>query len=214
MSLPRLRTRFETWARPRQPETLPARIDRRRVYVLPTRFGLFFALLLAAMGLGALNYNNNPALLLVLLLAGAANASLLVAHLQLTGLQIGAIGAEPVPAGSVMSLRVHARAAPGRNRRGRFCAAINPVADDPGFVIGYLAVRRRHRFLRDALKQPALLRRTLDQRRPLLASTRHRRQRPQIQLAHLHRRAVTRQAILSKDGQNLFFELRRGLGRQ
>ena len=118
MSSRRLRTRFETWARPRQPETLPARIDRRRVYVLPTRFGLFFALLLAAMGLGALNYNNNPALLLVLLLAGAANASLLVAHLQLTGLQIGAIGAEPVPAGSVMSLRVHARAAAGRNRRG------------------------------------------------------------------------------------------------
>jgi uncharacterized protein (DUF58 family) len=118
MSPPRLRTRFESWARPRQPETLPARIDRRRVYVLPTRFGLFFALLLAAMGLGALNYNNNPALLLVLLLAGAANASLLVAHLQLTGLQIGAIGAEPVPAGSVMSVRVHARAAPGRNRRG------------------------------------------------------------------------------------------------
>jgi uncharacterized protein (DUF58 family) len=118
MSPPRLRTRFETWARPRQPETLPARIDRRRVYVLPTRFGLFFALLLAAMGLGALNYNNNPALLLVLLLAGAANASLLVAHLQLTGLQIGAISAEPVPAGNVMSLRVHARAAPGRNRRG------------------------------------------------------------------------------------------------
>jgi uncharacterized protein (DUF58 family) len=118
MTPPRLRTRFESWARPRQPETLPARIDRRRVYVLPTRFGLFFALLLAAMGLGALNYNNNPALLLVLLLAGAANASLLVAHLQLTGLQIGAIGAEPVPAGSVMSVRVHARAAPGRNRRG------------------------------------------------------------------------------------------------
>jgi uncharacterized protein (DUF58 family) len=118
MSALRLHERFEKWTRPRQPETLPARIDRRRVYVLPTRFGLFFALLLAAMGLGALNYNNNPALLLVLLLAGAANASLLVAHLQLTGLQVGAIGAEPVPAGSVMSLRVHARAGPGRSRRG------------------------------------------------------------------------------------------------
>jgi uncharacterized protein (DUF58 family) len=114
----RLRKRFERWARPRQPETLPARIDRRRVYVLPTRFGLFFALLLAAMGLGALNYNNNPALMLVLLLAGAANASLLAAHLQLTGLQVGAIGAEPVPAGTLMSVRVHARAEPGRSRRG------------------------------------------------------------------------------------------------
>ena len=33
-------------ARPRQPESLPRRLDRRRIYVLPTRFGLFVALLL------------------------------------------------------------------------------------------------------------------------------------------------------------------------
>ena len=38
-----------TWARPREPEPLPARFDRRRVYVLPTRFGLFYAALLLAM---------------------------------------------------------------------------------------------------------------------------------------------------------------------
>jgi uncharacterized protein (DUF58 family) len=114
----RLRRRFESWARPRQPELLPVLFDRRRVYVLPTRFGLFFALSLLVMGVGALNYNNNPALLLALLLAGAANTSLLAAHLQLTGLQVAAIGAEPVPAGTPLELRLHARAAPGRERRG------------------------------------------------------------------------------------------------
>lgn len=114
----RLRRLFVAWARPRHAETLPVAIDRRRVYVLPTRFGLFFALLLAAMGLGALNYNNNPALLLVLLLAGVANASLLAAHLQLSGLEVGAVGAEPVPAGTPLALRVQLRAAPGRERRG------------------------------------------------------------------------------------------------
>jgi uncharacterized protein (DUF58 family) len=114
----RLRRRFESWARPRQPELLPVLFDRRRIYVLPTRFGLFFALSLLVMGVGALNYNNNPALLLALLLAGAANTSLLAAHLQLTGLQVAAIGAEPVPAGTPLELRLHARAAPGRERRG------------------------------------------------------------------------------------------------
>ncbi|MCA1714237.1 MAG: DUF58 domain-containing protein [Gammaproteobacteria bacterium] len=113
-----LRRRFRTWARPRQPETLPVRLDRHRVYVLPTGFGLFFALLLVAMGLGALNYNNNPALLLCLLLAGAANTSLLAAHLQLSGLIITAIGADPVAAGAPLAVRVHAQAAPGRERRG------------------------------------------------------------------------------------------------
>ncbi len=113
-----LRARFQSWARPRQPETLPVRLDRRRIYVLPTLFGLFFAVLLVAMGLGALNYNNNPALLLCLLLAGAANTSLLAAHLQLSGLTLSAIGAEPVPAGAPLAVRVHARAAAGRVRRG------------------------------------------------------------------------------------------------
>jgi uncharacterized protein (DUF58 family) len=116
--LARARRWLQSWARPRAPETLPVRFDRRRVYVLPTRFGLFFAVLLLAMWLGGLNYNNNPALMLGLLLAGAANTSLLAAHLQLTGLQVSAIDAEPVPAGAPLELHVYARADPGRTRRG------------------------------------------------------------------------------------------------
>jgi len=113
-----LRRRFELLARPRQPETLPVAFDRRRIYILPTRFGWFFLVLLLTMGLGALNYNNNPALLLGLLLAGAANTSLYVAHLRLSGLRVTALDAQPVPAGKPMQLHVHAQAAPGRDRRG------------------------------------------------------------------------------------------------
>ena len=83
------------------------------------KFGLFFGTMLAAMGLGALNYNNNPALLLMLLLAGAAQTSLLSAHMQLSGLRFVAAGADPVPAGTPILLRVHARADKrGRARRG------------------------------------------------------------------------------------------------
>lgn len=114
----RLRSRLAGWARPRAPEALPARFDRHRIYVLPTGFGLFFAALLATMGIGALNYNNNPALLLALLLAGAALASLLRAQLQLTGLEIAAVAAEPVHAGSRLLVRVHARDHRERERRG------------------------------------------------------------------------------------------------
>ena len=113
-----LRTRFAALARPRAPEPLPVRFDRRRIYILPTGFGLSFLLLLLTMGVGALNYNNNPALLLALLLAGAGNASLLAAHLQLSGLSIVAVDAEPVAAGLPLQLRVHARADRGRERRG------------------------------------------------------------------------------------------------
>jgi len=109
---------FRGWARPRGPESLPVEFDRRRIYVLPTRFGLFYAVLLLAMGAGALNYNNNPALLLALLLAGAALASLIAAQLQLSGLRVTAIDAEPVPAGTPLQVRVHVSAAPDRIRRG------------------------------------------------------------------------------------------------
>ncbi len=110
--------RLQQLARPRTPEALPARLDRRRIYLLPTAFGLFFFALLLTMGVGALNYNNNPALLLCLLLAGTALASLLHAHLQLSGLAVHAVDAEPVAAGRPLALRVHVHADPGRARRG------------------------------------------------------------------------------------------------
>ena len=105
-------------ARPRAPETLPVKLDRRRVYVLPTRFGLFFSALLLAMLLGALNYNNNPALLLALLLATTGLASLMAAHLQLSGLQVDALSAEPVAAGQALQVHMALLAADARTRRG------------------------------------------------------------------------------------------------
>jgi len=107
------------FTRPRDPESLPARLDRRRIYVLPTPFGLFYAVALATMLIGALNYNNNPALLLGLMLGGAGLASLVAAQMQLSDLQLIAADAEPVAAGMPLELRLHARADPGRTRRGQ-----------------------------------------------------------------------------------------------
>jgi len=115
---PGLRTRLERFQRPRAPEPLPVRVDRRRIYVLPTRFGSFYALLVLAMLLGALNYNNNPALLLALLLGATGLASLIASHLQLSGLQVEAMSAEPVAAGDTLWVRVALSARDGRQRRG------------------------------------------------------------------------------------------------
>lgn len=152
---PSWRSRLHAWAmvwtRPRAPEALPARLDRRRVYVLPTRFGLFYAVLLMAMTLGALNYNNNPALLLALLLTGAGLASLIAAQLQLSGLGITAVDAEPVPAGAPLQLCVHATATDARRRRG-LRVDLNPTPDtgsvlnlDQGFGEAELALPTDHR---------------------------------------------------------------------
>ncbi len=114
----RLRRRLQGWMRPRRRESLPVGLTRDRIYVLPTPTGLFFGVLLGAMLLGALNFNNNPALLLALLLGGAALASLIAAHLQLSGLRVEAMAAEPVAAGKPLRLKIALAAGDGRTRRG------------------------------------------------------------------------------------------------
>ncbi len=114
----RLRARLALLARPRTAESLPVTLDRRRVYVLPTAFGLFAGALVATMLLGALNYNNNPALLLALLLAATFMASLMAAHLQLSGLRIESIAAEPVHAGTPLLLQLMLSAHDRRPRTG------------------------------------------------------------------------------------------------
>ena len=105
-----LRDRLALLARPRGAEALPAKLDRRRIYVLPTRFGLFIGALLSTMLLGALNYNNNPALLLGFLLAAAAQVSLHATHLALSGMRLLSVHTSPVHAGdtSIVQLRFDA----------------------------------------------------------------------------------------------------------
>jgi uncharacterized protein (DUF58 family) len=110
------------FVRPKTPEPLPARIDRRRIYILPTGFGLFLGVVLGAMLLGGLNYNNNPALLLVFVLGAVANNSFVHAHLILSGVRLRALHAEPVFAGQALALKFRfdadgARARPGLELR-------------------------------------------------------------------------------------------------
>jgi len=104
--------------RPKKPESLPVRITRNRIYILPTGFGLFLALMLTTMLIGGLNYNNNPALLLVFLFAGVAHNSLVHAHLILSGICLKAIHAQPVFAGEVLRLKLRFDAAGARERPG------------------------------------------------------------------------------------------------
>jgi hypothetical protein len=68
--------------------------------------------------LGALNYNNNPALLLALLVTSVALTGLLAAHLRLSGLEIGPASGEPVAAGTPLLLRLELIEHDGRARAG------------------------------------------------------------------------------------------------
>lgn len=109
--------RLPALTRLKQAEALPIVLTRRRIYVLPTRYGLFFGGLLAAMTVGALNYNNNPALMLCFLLMSAAMTSMLHAYLGLRGLRLEQAGADPVHAGQTQTLRLLFTAEEARARR-------------------------------------------------------------------------------------------------
>ena len=52
--------RAQAWIRRRQgPDADPVRLDRRRIYILPTPLGIAYAAMLFAMVLGGMNYGNN-----------------------------------------------------------------------------------------------------------------------------------------------------------
>lgn len=74
-------------------------LGRRQVYILPTRNGLMFALVLTASLLAAVNYNNGLAYLLTFLLAGVAVVSILYANRNLLRLRIAPAACAPVFAG-------------------------------------------------------------------------------------------------------------------
>jgi uncharacterized protein (DUF58 family) len=99
--------RLTAWAERRLPsltrlrprEALPIHLHRRRIYIVPTGFGIGFSVLLLVMLIGALNYANNAALMLTCLLGAAAVGSMLVAFRVLNGLTIGGVRAATARAG-------------------------------------------------------------------------------------------------------------------
>ena len=97
---------------------LPLTVPGRRILLPPSGFGLFYAVLVLVMTLGALNYGNNPALLLALLLGGSGLVSLLQAQLQLSGLSLAAMQALPVHAGQPLQVQIHLTSIGDRPRHG------------------------------------------------------------------------------------------------
>lgn len=89
--------RAQTWARRRQgPDGDAVTLDRRRVYILPTRQGLIFGLFLIFMLLASMNYSNSMAFLLTFVLIGLGFVAMYSCHANLTGLGISAGRSPPV----------------------------------------------------------------------------------------------------------------------
>jgi uncharacterized protein (DUF58 family) len=95
---PGIAARVRRWSRSlmrgRKPEPLPVRLDSHRFYIVPTRAGFGFAILLVTMLVGALNYQNNAALLLTCMLGAALASSMLLTWRELHDLNLRSLHAD------------------------------------------------------------------------------------------------------------------------
>jgi uncharacterized protein (DUF58 family) len=92
----RLRGRMARWIRKRQgPDSLPLTLARRRLYILPTRTGVGFGMLLLVMLIAGLNYANSIALFLTFLLTGFTLVTMHQCHRNLLGAQLVGATAQP-----------------------------------------------------------------------------------------------------------------------
>jgi uncharacterized protein (DUF58 family) len=109
-------------------------LGQRRVYILPTRMGLAFGLVLFTMLLGALNYSNNMGFALAFILSSITVASIHQCQRNLAGLELRLAACPPAFAGEFLQcdLRI---TNPGSGRRWQVAAG--PVdADGPAVDIG------------------------------------------------------------------------------
>ncbi|MGD9842830.1 MAG: DUF58 domain-containing protein [Steroidobacteraceae bacterium] len=102
-----LHQRIGNWSRKRHGvDTSPVEITNRRIYILPTRLGLLYAVTVVAMGIGGMNYGNNLALLLVFMLAALGFVAMHHTHRNLAGLLIHSMANEPVFAGQLAHIHL------------------------------------------------------------------------------------------------------------
>ena len=113
-----LHERFVTWAlRSRAPEPVPITLTQRRIYVLPSRPGLLYAVSLLVMLIGAINYNLSLGYALVFLLSGLGVVAILHTFRNLLGLQISPGMTDPVFASETALFPLIISGQSGRERR-------------------------------------------------------------------------------------------------
>src|SRR5210317_200121 len=82
------------------------RLRPGRVYILPTGVGLVFGLMVFAMLLGSMNYNNNLSFVLTFFLIGLGFVAMHQCQRNLVGLELTFAGADSVFAGQSIRFRV------------------------------------------------------------------------------------------------------------
>jgi len=146
-----LDARMQAWIRRRQGiDPDPVRLDRRRIYILPTPLGAAYAAMLFAMVLGGMNYGNNLGLALAFLLVSLGLVVMHHCHGTLSGLVLRLTGTESAFVGShvTFKLTLENNALAPRPRielgigAGPACIVDVPSAGSAPAELGVAAVRR------------------------------------------------------------------------
>lgn len=117
-----LKTRFLTakffnqWLRVAKSSNHVATLNPRQIYILPTRWGVLFAIMLILLLVGSINYSISLGYYVTFLLASLGHTAMLYTWRNLVHLQITALPAEPVFAGNTAQVKVQIADAKNRAR--------------------------------------------------------------------------------------------------
>jgi uncharacterized protein (DUF58 family) len=125
-----LANRVQRWARRRQgPDHAPLALDRRRIYILPTKFGVAYGITTFVMLLGSMNYNNSLGFALTFLLVGLGLVAMHHCHRNLAGLVIANVQAGEAFAGGSLKLALGCENPSAVARCGLRFECLDAVAD-------------------------------------------------------------------------------------
>jgi uncharacterized protein (DUF58 family) len=96
----------DSWLRNRLPRSRSARLNQRRIFILPSRNGLYFLLLAAALFIGGINYGNGLILLVSLLLVSLFLVAIMHTYANLAGLVVEAGRTQPAFCGQEAAFSV------------------------------------------------------------------------------------------------------------
>jgi uncharacterized protein (DUF58 family) len=126
-----LKNQLHAWLAPRRTEDGVIVLVQRRIYILPTRQGLLFAVVLLIMLTGSINYALGLGFVLTFLLFALALNAMIHTFRNLANLRVTGGRAEPVFAGDVARFLVHLGNAADTER---YAIGLTHDGTDPAFV--------------------------------------------------------------------------------
>lgn len=108
---------FDKWATKRMPKGREVKLDTKCIFVVPTKAGLAFMLLLVTILLVGINYQNNLAYGLCFMLSSITFLAIIHTCRNLAGIKVANVGASPIFAEESASFRIQLEVIKGATRQ-------------------------------------------------------------------------------------------------